>query len=305
MRRHIPLLIILVIYLLIGALFVQLTPSWQAPDEPAHYNYVRQLAAGSLPVMEAGDYDQAYLNEIVFESGFAPGYAIDVITYEDWQPPLYYLLLTPAYTAAGGSLKTMRMVSLLLGAGVIVLAYALALRIAPDERWLALTAAVFVAFLPQHIALMAAVNNDSLAELLIAAILFLIVDIALPDTSAVRVKLLLLGLLLGLGFLTKGSVYPLAVVAGLALLWRFWGDWQGMIRAGLLVFIPAFLLGMLWWGRNALSMAASMSWASSVTMPSSSASRARPNGSPTMALAERLCVSWKQPSTAFGVSSAG
>ena len=250
MRRHIPLLVIVLIYLLIGAMYVQLTPSWQAPDEPAHYNYVRQLAAGSLPVMEPGDYDQDYLNEVVFEAAFAPGYTIDSITYEDWQPPLYYLLQTPVHIASDGSLTTMRMLSLLLGAGTVILAYAIALRIAPEEHWLALTVAVFVAFLPQHMAMMASVNNDSLAELLIAAILFLLVDIGLPDSTHIRAKLIVLGILLGLGFLTKASVYILAVVAGLVLAWRYWGKWQDLVRAGLMVYVPAFILGLLWWGRN-------------------------------------------------------
>jgi 4-amino-4-deoxy-L-arabinose transferase-like glycosyltransferase len=250
MRRHIPLLPIVLIYLFIGSLYVYLTPAWQAPDEPAHFNYVRQLAAGTLPIMEPGDYDQAYINEIVFEEAFAPGYSIEPLSYEDWQPPLYYLLQTPLYVAGGGSLSTMRMFSLLLGAGTVVLAYAIALRIAPAEQWLALTAAIFVAFLPQHLAMMTSINNDVLAELLIAAALYLIVEIGLPDTTRVNAKLLLLGVLLGLGFLTKASVYPLAIVAGLVLLWRYWGDWRAVLRAGTLVFIPALLLGLLWWGRN-------------------------------------------------------
>jgi 4-amino-4-deoxy-L-arabinose transferase-like glycosyltransferase len=250
MRRHIPLLPIVLVYLLIGSLYVYLTPAWQAPDEPAHFNYVRQLAAGSLPIMEPGDYDQAYINEIVFEEAFAPGYSIEPLSYEDWQPPLYYLLQTPLFVAGGGSLTTMRMFSLLLSAGTVVLAYAIALRIAPTEQWLALTAAIFVAFLPQHMAMMTSINNDVLAELLIAAALYLIVDVGLPDQNRVNAKLLLLGVLLGLGFLTKASVYPLAIVAGLVLLWRYWGNWGAMLRAGSLVFIPAILLGMLWWGRN-------------------------------------------------------
>jgi hypothetical protein len=58
------------------------------------------------------------------------------------------------------------------------------------------------------------------------------------------------GVLLGLGFLTKGTVYPLTAVIGLALLWHYWGDWRGLMRAGLQVAVPAFVLGALWWGRN-------------------------------------------------------
>ncbi|MEZ4646343.1 MAG: hypothetical protein R3E31_27065 [Chloroflexota bacterium] len=92
------------------------TPAWQAPDEPAHYNYVRQLAMGHWPVMELGDYDEAYKNEVI-GSGFAPQYDVSVITYEDWQPPLYYLLLTPVFWLTNGSMLALRLVSLLLGAG--------------------------------------------------------------------------------------------------------------------------------------------------------------------------------------------
>ena len=204
---------------------------------------------GSLPVIEAGDYDQAYLIEVVFESGFAPHYDLDVIEYEDWQPPLYYLLQTPGYLLSSGSLTVMRLFSLLLGAGVIILAYAIVLRLAPEEYWLALTTAVFVAFLPQHIAILASANNDALAELLIAAIIFMLVVIG-QSPSFRTWTYILLGILLGLGYLTKGTVYPVTAVVGLVLLWRFWGAWRLFIRAGFLVAVPAFLLGAFWWGRN-------------------------------------------------------
>lgn len=96
MQKHWPLLLILVGYLLVGGLFAAQVPAWQAPDEPAHYNYVRQLANGRLPIMAAGDYDQAYLDEIR-GAQFAPEYSVADIEYEDWQPPLYYLLLTPIF----------------------------------------------------------------------------------------------------------------------------------------------------------------------------------------------------------------
>ncbi|HUM70329.1 MAG TPA: hypothetical protein PLK31_15965, partial [Chloroflexota bacterium] len=96
MRQSIPLLVIVITYFGVGILYVRQTPAWQSPDEPAHYNYVRQLADGRLPVMEWGDYDERYRNEVV-SSRFAPEYDIAPITYEDWQPPLYYLLQTPVF----------------------------------------------------------------------------------------------------------------------------------------------------------------------------------------------------------------
>ncbi|MCA9957936.1 MAG: DUF2142 domain-containing protein, partial [Anaerolineales bacterium] len=245
LRKHTLLWVILLLYLVLGTLFAVYTPAWQAPDEPAHYNYVRQLAMGHWPVMELGDYDEAYKNEVI-GSGFAPQYDVSVITYEDWQPPLYYLLLTPVFWLTNGSLLALRLVSLLLGAGVVALAYGVAWRVFAEDRWLAGGTAVFVAFIPQHLAILASVNNDALAELLIAAILFLLVArIAMQPRHWV-----LLGVLLGLGLLTKGTVYPVTAVIGIALLWRYWRDWRGLIQTGLWAFVPAFLLGSLWWGRN-------------------------------------------------------
>jgi 4-amino-4-deoxy-L-arabinose transferase-like glycosyltransferase len=265
MRRHAPLAIILLLYLAVGALYAINTPAWQTPDEPAHYNYVRQLANGRLPIIQPGDYDQEFIVRVVFAGPpFPPDVSLEPMSYEDWQPPLYYLLQTPALWLSGGSLTAMRLVSLLLGMGVVALAYGLAWRLL-KARWLALTTAVFVAFLPQHLAIMASANNDALAELIIAAILFVLVgwiengewrlEIGESPQSPLSnphspKTLVVLGLLLGLGYLTKGTVYPLTAVVGLAIVWRCWRRWGELVRAGLLVAVPAGLLGLLWWGRN-------------------------------------------------------
>ena len=247
-------------YLVLGALFAVRTPPWQAPDEPAHYNYVRQLVGGQLPVIEPGDWDQSYLSQIV-GAEFAPAYPVDGITYEDWQPPLYYLLQAPVYRLTGGSLTAMRLLSVALGAGVVALAYVVGRavfgRVAP-----ALAVAAFVAFLPQHLAILGSVNNDALSELIIAAILALLVTPwpdAPPEGGRASRRLLALGLLLGAGFLTKGQAYLMAPVVGVFLLVHYWPRpdrlprpvrSMQLVRSLLLVFVPALLIGLLWWGRN-------------------------------------------------------
>ena len=66
MRKHAALALILLLYLAVGALYAIKTPAWQTPDEPAHYNYVRQLANGRLPVIQPGDYDQEFIMRVVF-----------------------------------------------------------------------------------------------------------------------------------------------------------------------------------------------------------------------------------------------
>lgn len=241
--------LLLLAYLFMGTLFVTRTPAWQSPDEPAHYNYVRQLAEGRLPVIAPGDWDQAYLSEVV-SSRFDPAYDLLEITYEDWQPPLYYGLQAPVFRLTNGSLTAMRMLSVILGAGVVMLAYLIARRVFGGRIWPALAAAVFVAFLPQHLAMLSSVNNDSLAELLIATILLVLV-LPWPDNPPPG-RSIGLGLLIGAGFLTKGTVYLMAPVAGVFIMRRYWTRRRPMARALVFVMLPALLIGGLWWTRNAV-----------------------------------------------------
>ena len=94
MRQHAPFTIILLLYLAVGALYAIYTPDWQTPDEPAHYNYVRQLADGRFPIMQPGDYDQEFIMDVVFAGPpFPPEVSLEPMSYEDWQPPLYYFCL--------------------------------------------------------------------------------------------------------------------------------------------------------------------------------------------------------------------
>lgn len=270
MRRYVPLTLLVLAYILVGGLYAIYTPDWQAPDEPAHYNYIRQLSSGRFPVIEPGDYDQEYQG-LVISSNFDPQFSVESFEYEDYQPPLYYLLQTPIFLLTGGSLQSMRMLSVILGAGVVTLTYFIANRLFQGEEWLALTAAVFVGFLPQHVAMLAAVNNDSLAELIIAAILLVLLGLVIGGRSnhpsqhlasprqginqgskRKDRELIFLGVLLGLGLLTKVTVYILIPLIGGVFLWINWDNWRKLTRSLLLVFGIAGLMGLTWWVRNLL-----------------------------------------------------
>ena len=224
-------ILILLTYLLAGGLYAGLTPAWQAPDEPAHYNYVRYLSAqGTLPELVDGCYDQAYLSELTSRR-FPPDLSLDAVCYEFHQPPLYYMLQTPLFLISGGSLLVLRLFSVLLGAGVVLLAFLIGRTAFPDQPAIAYGAMAFVAFVPMHVAILSSVNNDSLAELILAAILLLLVQRLVrtnnpqPPTTTYQLPLtkyrlsrpdLILGILLGLGLVTKLTVYiavPLVAVA--------------------------------------------------------------------------------------------
>jgi 4-amino-4-deoxy-L-arabinose transferase-like glycosyltransferase len=264
---HLPQLALAIIvsgYLLLGALYALNTPAWQVPDEPAHYNVIRQIAqTGRLPVLAKGDYDQAYLERLTRER-FPPDLPLDRVQYQDYQPPLYYLLATPVFLAFDGSLLALRLFTLLIGAGDLLLVFFALRELSPRrDPALALTAAGFMAFIPQHLAMTAAVNNDALAELLIAAGLFLVLrseNISHEPYAFIRgrwpfaYKAWIFGLVLGLAFLTKVQAYVLAPVFALYIFLRWRRvrpeERAGVLRWGATVFGLGLALGALYWGRN-------------------------------------------------------
>ena len=55
----------LVAYGVLAAGYATLTPIWQNPDEPAHYNYIAFVAdTGGLPELKPGDWDSALLERL-------------------------------------------------------------------------------------------------------------------------------------------------------------------------------------------------------------------------------------------------
>ena len=173
---------IVLLYLILATLYAVYTPAWQAPDEPAHYNYVRYLAESHrFPILKPGDYPAAYLEEIK-AAHFPPEMSIESIRYEFHQPPLYYLLVVPLYSLFGGALLPLRLLSVALGALLLLVVRWTVSALVPERPFLALGATAFVAFLPMHLAMTAAVNNDTLAELLLAMILLLTIRYLKADT---------------------------------------------------------------------------------------------------------------------------
>ena len=211
------LAVILLAYLSIGALYAINTPAWQAPDEPAHYNYIRYIVEhGRLPVLEAGDYNQTYNEEFTRTPQNTQRMSIESLRYENYAPPLYYVLAAPIYAITDGWLNAIRLFSLAVGGILVVVTYLIGVEVMPSTPQIALGTAAFVAFVPQHMAMLSAVNNDSLAELLIALTVWQAIRLLRTAEPSQR-SLLLLGVTLGLGLLTKASVYytaaPIVLVA--------------------------------------------------------------------------------------------
>ncbi len=320
------LIALLLAYLLGGTLFALYTPPWQAPDEPAHFNYVAHIAKTvTLPVLRMGDYNQEKLQNLL-QTKFIRRLSPENLLYESYQPPLYYLLATPIYWVSGGSLLALRLFGVFLGALTILLLYFCLDLVFPGKTLIPLGAAAFSALLPMHMAMTAAVTNDGLAELLIVATMLVLlvwmrhrfydrVYVPVYDRVYDRVyesgsytenyssnpsgapsgygsrynsgtvtvveplspietgeksqsrQLLWLGVLLGLGLVTKIYAYmllPLIVAVVVVVTWlapylpttaevRFSPSRASFmlgLRRSLRVIVPAVLLGLPMWIRN-------------------------------------------------------
>lgn len=269
--RKYSLMVILAAYAVIGGLYATRIPPWQAPDEPAHYNYVRQLAqTGAYPVIEMGDYDQALLSQKVAPPDARPSFPLDAIQYEDHQPPLFYTLAAPVFVAFDGSLVALRLFTLLIGALAVTFTYLAVLEVFPSQPGIAAFAAAWMALLPQHVHMAASLNNDALSEALIALTLWLSARLVMvagrgagageqgsegggavtrraPPAS--RRALVLLGIVVGLSLLTKAQAYLCLPVALAAVFMATHGRQPGRAVARDLGIVLAvgLVLGMPWW----------------------------------------------------------
>lgn len=248
---HRPFYALLVVYFVLGALYAIRTPAWQSPDEPAHYRYIEQLSAiGCCPIITGDDWDQVYIVELT-SNEFAPRLLdrLYLLAYEDHQPPLYYLLALPVFAVTDGNLIAVRLFSVLIGAGVVACAYAVGRSIAPERPAFALGGAAVVALIPQHLAILASVNNDALSELVVGLALLLSVQIVLGHlrTSAQRavswiaiaVALVVLPISIGLG----GTAHALAAALLLAAGIGHFGLWARAPRFPLA--FDAWTLGLI------------------------------------------------------------
>jgi len=251
---------IVALYVALGMLYALQTPVWQTPDEPAHYNYIMfLLQEHRLPVLRMGDFPAQYLEQLK-TARFPPDMPITSLRYESHQPPLYYALAAlVVYLIAALPFATqiavLRLLSVALGAALLWVVYALTRDIFPNDASLPLAASAFVAIIPMHLALTAAINNDTLAELILALLLWQCVRTLQAGLNVHRGALA--GLLLGLAALTKTTIYlPAggAVLLTALLAQRDASPPSARDRLGFLLAAaaPALLLAVPWFVRNAL-----------------------------------------------------
>lgn len=224
---------LLLLALFHGGLYASLLPPWSMIDEPQHFHYIQRLSALETSPITG----QTHLSPEIIESLFAtrhweflhwstPDSHIPqdmgpiAYSYEGHQPPLYYALLAPLLNLLPGSilykLYFLRWATLGLSLLTVWIAWRLTLELFPKKHALAYSVGLFMALLPERAASVSRVNNDVLLEVLAAAFVWTCTRAMLKGLTLRRS--LLLGMLLGLGVLTKPSMAVLALL----LLPVFW-----------------------------------------------------------------------------------
>lgn len=269
-RKHVLLWLVLLGYFGLGLVYANVIPLFEAPDEVAHFEHVRFiLENGTLPsearpgfpghVQSAGHPPLYHLVGALLTSW------VDTSFYKPWPRNPYFSYGTDTlgqnvfrhtaqeefpYKGVSLAVHLLRLWSLLLGAGTIVATYFLARLILPLESWLAIGAAAFVAFLPQFIFMSSIANSDNLVNFLCAVSMIQIVRVGLGRDNTTR-GFVLLGILLGLANIAKGSALALLPVAALAILLGCRTLDRRLLLKNVAFAAVAFLLVAGWWyGRN-------------------------------------------------------
>jgi hypothetical protein len=216
--------------LLHGLLYAVLLPPWQTPDEPSLFEYAALTTAlGRVPT--AADRDLALERKIVasltqqrffkYVLGHpAPAPPPDLeaaraLVFIPRQvgsdPPLYFLLATlPLALLSSYSVEqqllALRLLGVLMTAATALCAYGAARELLPRARGFAVVVALLLTLQPMFIFIGAGAGNDSLANLIGAAICWLVIRVARRGVGIGHAALLLALLLAG--GLTKRTLLP-------------------------------------------------------------------------------------------------
>lgn len=239
-RRNLPCLllsVLLLLYVVLATWYSLVIPLGEAPDEVDHYRVIRYLAQHRrLPVTE--EEHEAVQPPLYYITGAALTFWIpDHVPFAalanadfDLGDPLAprNLLLHPAYEGwpfEGWALAwhLVRLVSVALGAVTVWAVFHLGRVLFPSRPEIGLAMAALTAFTPQFLFMTAVVSNDNAATAMSALLLWRVAVLLERDSLPTR-QLALLGLLLGLGLLSKSNLIVLVPVIGLAILIAWWGQ---------------------------------------------------------------------------------
>jgi 4-amino-4-deoxy-L-arabinose transferase-like glycosyltransferase len=253
-QNHPQASLVLLTFVILAVIYSLVTPPFEAGDESRHYAVVKYMAdTGRLIVQNAPE--TASLQHHWSHEGNQPPlyYALAAaltfwIDTGDWDDVFWY----NPHTSIGNPLRPdnknitihppgenwpwrkhvlavhlIRFLSITMAAITVVGAYAIALYLFKGNRWLAAGAMAITAFNPMFIFISASVNNDNAVIMFVTLALWLMVRMV--DWKGGRLEgwktktflhvPVILGLLIGLGALSKLYAFGLLPLAGGLFFW--------------------------------------------------------------------------------------
>jgi len=279
--ERILICIILAVFAALGVTYSIVVPPFEASDELWHYPMVKYIAdhwdlplqdptnvgpwrqEGSQPPLyyaiaaaltfwiDTSDMDQVrHLNPHVDGGVATPDGNINLVVHNP---------TAEAFPWRGTvlAIHLIRFLSVLMGAAAVYLTYRIACEIISDgdRHYLPLATAAVHAFTPMFVFISASVNNDNLVVPLCGLGLWMLLRLAKEREWTRRRALghyLALGVVLGLGALTKTSALGLAVVTAMVVVVRAVRrrSWTEFFLGGLATLIPLLLIAGWWYLRN-------------------------------------------------------
>ena len=225
-RPKLVLVGIIVVFIALGTVIAFKTPAYESADEPGHVENTETLVSGHWYGM----------NSHCYTNYFARGLPqVNCAGNEAHQAPLYYLVFAvwqrlvglparapvvvpPAPDGQNGGflhlssdhrfLLWLRLPNVFLGALTVFFTF-FAVRLVTSDRWTPVVGASIVAFLPRFVFLSSFVTNDNLVDLLGAILTVAALRYARVSS---RLRMAVVGVVVGLLLMTKLSALPIALV---------------------------------------------------------------------------------------------
>ncbi|MEZ4594740.1 MAG: glycosyltransferase family 39 protein [Chloroflexota bacterium] len=267
---------ILLLYAMLGVGYMLATPPLESSDEYKHYPVVQFIQTeGKLPILDPDD-PGLWLQEGAQPPLYYGLMAVLTSWIDTSDLPEIHQINKHAFVGNPNQIENknimlhqpekeqfpwhgsilaiyvIRLASIGIGLGTLLVTAVLGQQLFSNQ--VGLLAAALTAFNPMFLFISAAVNNDSLSVFLGTLGLLLMIKLWQhpPDPRRNWWRYASLGLVLGLGILTKLSLAGLLALTGLMLFWLAWRKkaWHLFWIGGPLVLATAVLLSGWWFWRN-------------------------------------------------------
>jgi len=257
--KNIPALLI-ILFVVHGVLYAGMYPLWEGWDEPSHFAYLQHVVENNeLPqysdIMSNeiratftthplnryfdswnkdygeywNDFDFEYIQnnrKILSSQPFESRTTIDPSFLPIWEaqhPPFSYLIQVPIYTMFYDQdiitrVFALRIFSVLVAAVAAIFAYK-TISLIFQDRFMRIGSLMFIVFNPMFMTDIARVTNETTAILLFSIFLYLMVLYLKGKTNTKHA--ILIGVVLGLGLLTKATFMPAALLVPIFIFLRY------------------------------------------------------------------------------------